>query len=153
TLIATPPLMLVVHPSLPVKSVKELVTLAKGKRDQLTYASSGNGSSNHLFGELLEALAGVSLVHVPYKGAAPALTDVVAGRVHIMFAPIPAALPQVQAGKLRALAVSGAKRSPAVPDVPTVAEGGVRGYEAAGWDGVLAPAGTPREVIAKLNGE
>jgi len=151
TLIATPPLLLVVHPSLPVKSVKDLIALGKSRPKQLTYASSGNGSSNHLFGELFESLAGVELVHVPYKGSAPALTDVIAGRVLLMFAPLSAALPHVRAGKLNAVAVSGTKRSPILPDVPTVAESGVKAYQATGWDGVLAPAGTPAAVIAKLN--
>lgn len=151
TLIATPPLLLVVHPSLPVKSVRELVSLAGSKPRELTYASSGNGSSNHLFGKLLESLASVELVHIPYKGSAPALTDVLAGRVHLLFAPIAAALPQVRSGKLRALAVSTPTRSPTLPDVQTLAEGGVRNYQAFGWDGLLAPARTPQSIVTRLH--
>jgi tripartite-type tricarboxylate transporter receptor subunit TctC len=153
TLIATPPLALVVHPSLPAKSVKELVAAARQKPGAYTYASSGNGSSNHLIGELFNSMAGVKLTHVPYKGASPALIDVLAGRVQVMFAPVAPALPHVRSEKLVMLAVTTARRSSALPDVPTVAEAGVAGFAASGWDGVLAPANTPKAIVSLLNRE
>ena len=153
TLIATPPLLLLIHPSLPVDSVKGLLAIARSKPGELTFASSGNGSSNHLIGELFNKMAKINLTHIPYKGASPALTDVMAGRVHVMFVPVAPALAQIQAGKLKPIAVTAAKRLASMPAVPTVAESGVPGFEASGWDGILVPAGTPGEIIAKLNKE
>jgi tripartite-type tricarboxylate transporter receptor subunit TctC len=133
--------------------VAELVALAKAKPGSLNYASTGNGSSNHISMELFKSLAGVDIVHIPYKGSGPAVTDLLGGQVLLMFDNVPNVLPQVKAGKLRALAVSGSSRTPLAPEVPTVAEAGVPGYELTVWFGLVAPAGTPREVIAKLNAE
>jgi tripartite-type tricarboxylate transporter receptor subunit TctC len=152
-LAATSPNLLVVHPSLPVNTVAELVALAKAKPGTLSYASTGNGSSNHISMELFKSLAGVEIVHIPYKGSGPAVSDLLGGQVHLMFDNTPNVLPQVKAGRLRALGSSGAKRSTLTPDVPTVAEAGVPGYEVTVWFGLVAPAGTPREVIQKLNAE
>jgi tripartite-type tricarboxylate transporter receptor subunit TctC len=153
TLVAEVPNMLVVHPSVPAKSVQELLALAKAKPGSLTFASSGNGSSIHLSGELFKSLAGVDMLHIPYKGSSPAVSDLLGGQVNMMFDNMPSSLPHVKAGKLRALAVTSAKRSPAMPDLPTLAETGITGYDAAAWFGVLAPAGTPPDVIKKLNTE
>jgi tripartite-type tricarboxylate transporter receptor subunit TctC len=150
-LAASTPNLLVVNPGLPVKSVKELIALAKSKPGQLNYASAGNGSSNHLSMELFKSLTGVDVVHIPYKGSAPAVTDLIGGQVDLMFDNVPNVLAQVKAGKLRALAVSSKKRSPFVKDLPTVAESGVPGFDVSVWFGVVAPAGTPQPVIAKLN--
>ncbi|HET7729273.1 MAG TPA: tripartite tricarboxylate transporter substrate binding protein [Usitatibacter sp.] len=152
-LAATSPNLLVVHPSLPVNTVGELIAMAKAKPGALSYASTGNGSSNHISMELFKSLAGVNIVHIPYKGSGPAVSDLLGGQVQLMFDNTPNVLPHVKAGKLRALGSSGTRRSPLTPDVPTVAEAGVAGYEVMVWFGVVAPAGTPREVIAKLNGE
>ena len=152
-LAATSPNLLVVNPQLPVKSVGELVALAKAKPGTLSYASTGNGSSNHISMELFKTLAGVDIVHIPYKGSAPAVTDLLGGQVMLMFDNVPNVLPQVKAGRLRALGTSGAQRSALAPDVPTVAEAGVPGYELTVWFGLVAPAGTPREVVQKLNAE
>ena len=152
-LAAQSPNILVVNPGLPVKSVGELIALAKSKPDGLSYASTGNGSSNHISMELFKSLAGVKLVHIPYKGSAPAVTDLLGGQVHVMFDNAPNVLPQVKAGRLRALAQSGVTRSAIAPDLPTVVEAGVPGYEVMVWFGLVAPAGTPREVIVKLNNE
>ncbi len=146
------PLILIVHPAVPVQSVRELIVLAKAKPGQMNYASSGSGTAPHLAGELFKRLTGVDLVHVPYKGGAPALTDVMSGQVQIMFSTMPA-LPQVKAGKVKALAVTGSTRATALPAVPTVAEAGVPGYEATTWYGVLAPAGTPAPAVDRLNAE
>jgi tripartite-type tricarboxylate transporter receptor subunit TctC len=143
----------VVNPELPVKSVAELIALAKSKRDGLSYASTGNGSSNHISMELFKSLAGVKLVHIPYKGSAPAVTDLLGGQIQVMFDNAPNVLPQVKAGRLRALAQSGLTRSSIAPDLPTVVEAGVPGYEVMVWFGLVAPTGTPREVIVKLNTE
>ena len=151
--VATTPMVLVAHPSLPAKNVKELVALAKSRPGQLPYASAGNGSPPHLAGELLKSMAGIDMVHVPYKGAAPALADLLGGHVVMYFTGMLAAMPHVKAGKLRALAVSTAKRSPAAPDVPAVAESGMRDFDISTWYGVLAPAATPKEIIGKLNAE
>lgn len=150
-LVATPPGLMVTHPSLPAKTPAELIRLARTGTVQLNYASAGNGSWNHLFGELFKDQAKVDIAHVPYKGTVPAMSDVVGGRVHWMFAPFPPAMPQVRSGKLRALAVTSATRSPVVPDVPTVSESGLPGYEAESWFAVLAPRGTPHAVVTKLN--
>ena len=145
--------MLVVHPSVPANTVQELIAYAKANPGKLNFASSGSGTSIHLAGELFKAMAGVQMAHVPYKGSAPAIADLLGGQVQIMFDNLPSALPQIKAGKLRALAVTSAQRAPALPDVPTVAESGLPGFEASSWFGLLAPAGTPRDVVAKVNAE
>ena len=150
TLIAEAPFLLVVHPSMPVKSVKDLVAMAKARPGTLNFASGGNGSSGQLAGELFKYLAGVDIVHVPYKGAGPALVDVIAGQVHMTFGSVLSTLGHVKNGRLRALGVTSAKRSAAVPDLPTIAEAGVKGYRRTTWYGLLAPAGTPAPIIAKL---
>jgi tripartite-type tricarboxylate transporter receptor subunit TctC len=147
------PLVIVVNPSLPAKSVQELIALAKSKPGKLNFASSGNGQSTHLSAELFSSMAGIKMNHVPYKGSAPALTDVIGGQADLMFDTMLSAMPQVKTGKLRALAVTSAARSPAAPDLPTVAESGLPGYAAIAWNGLLAPAGTPKDVVAKLNAE
>jgi tripartite-type tricarboxylate transporter receptor subunit TctC len=147
------PLMLVVNPSVKAQSVAELIALAKQELGSLDVASSGNGQSTHLAAELFNAMAGVKMTHVPYKGSAPAITDVVAGHVQLMFDTVMSALPHVQAGKLRALAVTSAKRAPVVPDVPTIAEAALPGYEAIAWNGLFAPVGTPSAIIDQLNAE
>jgi len=153
TLTARAPNILAVHPSLPVKSMKELIALARSRPGALNYATPGVGSTPHLTAALFVSMSGVKMVHIPYKGGAPATTDLVAGQVPIAFAPIASLLPQMAAGRVRALAVSGLQRSPAAPDLPTVSEAGLAGFEMNPWFGVLAPAGTPPEVIAKLNTE
>jgi len=153
SLIASAPLLVVVHPSLPVKNVKELIALAKAKPGVINYASNGAGGSSHMAVELFDMVAGTRMTHVPYKGLAPALTELLSGEVQVMFSSAVAMLPQVKAGKLRAIAMTGAKRSPAIPDVPTVAESGLKGYETGSWYGVVAPAGTPRYAIDKLSSE
>ena len=153
TLAAITPMIFVVHPSLPANNVRELVALAKAKPGQLPYASAGNGSPAHLAFELLQRSAGITITHVPYKGAAPALTDLLGGHVVMFFSGMPPAMPHVKAGKLRAIAVSTAKRSPATPEVPTVAESGVRDFDISTWFGVLVPAATPPDIVAKLNAE
>jgi tripartite-type tricarboxylate transporter receptor subunit TctC len=145
--------ILVVHPSVPVKTVKELVALAKARPGQLEYASAGNGTTNHLTMELFKSMAGVDIVHVPYKGGAPAMLDQIAGRVALGFSNTTVSTPHIKSGRLNALGVSGAKRSAAVPDIPTVAEAGVKGFDAITWYGLVAPAGTPAPVIDKLNAE
>jgi tripartite-type tricarboxylate transporter receptor subunit TctC len=143
--------VIVVHPSLPVKSVKELIALARTKPGQLNYASAGNGNATHLAGELFNSATHVKLVHVPYKGSGPALTDLVGGQVQLMFCNLTAALPQVKSTRIRALAVTGRTRASAAPDLPTVMEAGVPGYVVVSWFGVLVPAATPRELITRLN--
>ncbi len=145
--------VIVVHPSLPVKSVKELTALARAKPGQLNFASAGSGNATHLAGELFKSLARVNLVHVPYKGSGPALTDLVGGQVQLMFCNLTAALPHVKTGRLRALAVTGERRAAAAPELPTVIEAGVPGYVVDSWFGVLAPAATPRDIVARLNAE
>ena len=151
SLVVTMMNVLVVHPSIPARSVKELLALAKAKPGTLTSASAGVGSSNHLALVLFNMLSGANVRHIPYKGAAPAVADVMGGHVAMTFVPIAAALPPVRAGKLRALGVTAGKRSKELPDVPTIAEAGVPGYEATGWNALLAPHGTPRDIIAKVN--
>ncbi|MFN7086972.1 MAG: Bug family tripartite tricarboxylate transporter substrate binding protein [Burkholderiales bacterium] len=153
SLIASAPLLVVVHPSLPVKSVKELVALAKARPGQINYASNGAGGSSHMAVELFKSMTGTHLVHIPYKGLAPALTDLLSGEVQLMFSSAVAMLPQVKAGRLRAIAMTGARRSPAIPDIPTVAEAGVPGYETGSWYGIVVPAGTPKPAIDKLSRE
>jgi tripartite-type tricarboxylate transporter receptor subunit TctC len=151
SLVVTMMNVLVVHPSIPARSVKELLALARAQPGSLTSASAGVGSSNHLALVLFNMLSGADVRHVPYKGAAPAVADVMGGHVAMTFVPIAAALPPVRAAKLRPLGVTAARRSAELPDVPTIAEAGVAGYEAAGWNALLAPRATPTEVIAKVN--
>ncbi len=153
TLVATTPLVLVAHPSLPVRSVRELIALASAKPAQLLYGSAGSGSTLHLAGEMFNSLARVKIVHVPYKGVTNAFSDLLGGQISLMFPGAPIALPQVHAGKLRALATTGDKRSAAAPQLPTVAEAGLAGYEVSVWYGVLAPAGTPPAVVNRLHAE
>jgi tripartite-type tricarboxylate transporter receptor subunit TctC len=153
TLVGTSPFLLVVHPSLPVKSTKELIALAGARKGQLTYASSGTGGPQQLAGELFKSMAKVDITHVPYKGTGPAEVDLIGGHVQVMFATIISAAPQVAAGKMRALAITSKERSPAFPDLPTVSEAALKGYEATSWWGVLAPGRTPPEVINKLNAD
>jgi tripartite-type tricarboxylate transporter receptor subunit TctC len=143
----------VVNPQFPVKTVADLIKLAKEKPGTINFASSGNGTSIHLSGELFKSMTGVQMAHVPYKGSAPALTDLLGGQVQLMFDNLPSALPHIKAGKLRAVAVTSSKRAPALPDLPTIAESGVPGFEASSWFGILAPAGTPREIVMKINAE
>jgi len=145
------PNVLVVHPSLPVKSVRELIALAKEKPGKIDYASSGNGSSQHLFAALFSSMAGVNMFHIPYKGSAQATTELLGGEVKVGFPGIAGMLQYIKDGRLRALAVTGAKRSPELPDVPTIEEAGLKGYEATLWLGILGPAALPKEIIAKLN--
>ena len=147
------PLLLVAHPSVPAKSVPELIALAKAKPGTMTYSSPGVGNGSHLAGELFASMANVNLVHVPYKGTAPAATALLAGEVSLAFSSIPTVLPHVRAGKLRALAVGDATRVPSLPEYPTIAESGLPGYEAFSWAGVIAPAGTPPEVVTRVNAE
>ena len=153
TLIGLTPLLLVVHPSLPVKSAKDLIALAKSKPAQLNYGSAGNGSALHLAGEMFNSLARVKLVHVPYKGVTNAFSDLLGGQISIMFPGAPIALPQVKAGKLRALGTTGAVRMAAAPELPPISESGLPGYEVSVWYGVLAPAGTPAAVVSRLHAE
>jgi len=143
--------VLVVHPSVPARTVQDVIALAKKDPGKWTYASSGNGTSIHMSGAMFTQLTGTDILHIPYKGSGPAVTDLLAGQVNMMFDNIPSSLPHIKAGKLRALATTGAKRDPALPDLPTLAEAGVRGYESGVWFGLSVPAGTPREIIVKLN--
>lgn len=151
SLLVLNPQILVVHPAVPVNSVKELVALAKARPGQLNYASVGLGSPNHMGMELLKALTGIDIVHVPYKGTGPAITDLLGGQVQVMFNSMPSVIPLVASGKLKGLAVGSVQRSPAVPDIPTVAEAGVPGFENVTWYGMFAPAKTPHDIIVKLN--
>ncbi|HZN23973.1 MAG TPA: tripartite tricarboxylate transporter substrate binding protein [Burkholderiales bacterium] len=153
TLVASAPYALVVPTSLPARNAKELVALARAKPGELAYVSLGSGSMGHLSGELLASTAGVRLLHVPYKTLGQAIPDLMSGQVQLMFLGIASAQPHVRAGKLRAIAVSGARRSPALPQVPTVMESGIRGFEVTGWYGVFVPTGTPQEIIARLHRE
>lgn len=152
-LVAPVPNILVVHPSVPAKSVRELIALAKSKPGQLNFGSSGNGTTSHLAGEMLKTMAGIDMVHIPYKGSPPALTDLLAGQVSLMFAPMLTGLPHAKAGKLRALAVSSAKRALAAPEIPTMMESGLPEFEASIFFGVLAPTGTLKDIVNKLNVE
>jgi tripartite-type tricarboxylate transporter receptor subunit TctC len=145
--------VLVLHPSVKANSVKDVIALAKAQPGKIPYASSGNGTSIHMSGAMFTHLTGVELIHVPYKGSGPAITDLLAGQVLMMFDNIPSSLPHIKSGKLHALATTGAKRDPALPDLPTIAEAGVAGYESGVWFGLMAPAGTPKEMIARLNAE
>jgi tripartite-type tricarboxylate transporter receptor subunit TctC len=150
TLVAEVPNVMVVHPSVPASTVKELIALAKTKPDMLNFGSSGNGAPSHLAGEMFKSATGTRLVHVPYTGAGPAVNALIAGEIQVMFAPIVAVLPQVKAGRLRALGVTSAKRSAAAPDLPTLAETGLTGYEISSWFGLFVPASTPAAVVDKL---
>ncbi len=145
--------VLVVHPSVKAQSVADVLAMVRAQPGQVTFASSGSGTSIHMSGEMFMFLTGTKMVHVPYKGSAPALTDLLGGQVQMMFDNIPSALPHIRSGKLRALATTGARRDPALPDLPTLAEAGVNHYEAGVWFGLAAPAGTPQDVIARLSSE
>jgi tripartite-type tricarboxylate transporter receptor subunit TctC len=153
SLMATAPNVLVVHPSVPANSVKELIALARSRPGELNYASGGAGSTPHLAAALFTAMAGIRIAHVPYKGTGPAVTDLLGGQVQMAVLGIPTVLPHIRSGKLRALAVTGRRRSSQLPDVPTVDEAGVSGYEVSPWYGLLAPAATPREIVARLSAE
>ncbi len=151
SLIGSVPNILAVHPSLPVHSLNELILLAKSKPGELSYASSGIGTAPHLSGELLCSMTGIKMLHVPYRGSTPAVTDVLAGQVKVIFAPASSVLPHIRAGKLRALGVTSAKRTAVAPDLPTLAELGLKGFETAVWMGFMAPIGTPLAVVNRLN--
>ncbi|WP_254775935.1 tripartite tricarboxylate transporter substrate binding protein [Ralstonia sp. 25mfcol4.1] len=150
SMLTSGPLVLVTAPSTPVHNVAELIAMARANPGKVTFASSGNGQSTHLSAELFDSMAGIRMTHVPYKGSAPALTDVMAGQATVMFDTMLSAMPFVRDGKLRALAVTGAARSPAAPDIPTMAQAGLPGYEATAWNALLLPAGTPAAVVDKL---
>ena len=143
--------VLVVHPSVPARSVKEVIALAKKEPRKWTYASSGNGTSIHMSAAMFTQMTGTDIVHIPYKGSAPAVTDLLAGQTNMMFDNIPSSLPHIKSGKLIAIATTGAKRDPALPNLPTIAEAGVPGYESGVWFGLMVPAATPKDIIAKLN--
>jgi tripartite-type tricarboxylate transporter receptor subunit TctC len=153
TLINTTPLVMVVHPGVPAKNIKELIALAKSKPGKLNFGSSGTGGSNHLAGELFDAMAGVKMVHIPYKGNAGALTDIVGGHLDVVYNGVTSAIALIKGDKLRALAVTSLQRTPALPDVPTLNESGLKGFEAVAWNGLTAPAKTPRDVIMKINAD
>jgi len=152
-LVAQVPNILVVNPAVPAKTVRELIDLARAKPGYLNFGSGSTGSTGHLAGELFNTMAGVKMVHIPYKGAAPATADLLGGQVQLMFDNLASALPNVKAGKLRALAVTTLTRSPAMPDLPTIAESGLPGFDLTTWFGLLVPAGTPPEIVARLNAE
>jgi tripartite-type tricarboxylate transporter receptor subunit TctC len=152
-LVAVLPQIIVIHPALPATSLKDFIALAKKRPGEILFGSPGNGSNNQLGAEMLNIVTGIKTLHVPYKGAGPAITDLLAGHLQYMFTTVPPALPQVKAGRLRALAVASAKRSTLLPDLPTTAEQGARGVEAASWNGILLPAGAPREIITRLHAE
>ena len=152
-LVAAVPNVMVVHPSVPAATVAEFIAWAKANPGKVNFASSGSGTSIHLAGELFKTQTGLAMTHVPYKGSAPAIADLIGGQVQVMFDNLPSALPQIRGGKLRALAVTSRERANALPDVPTVAESGLPGFEASSWFGLLAPTGTPREVVVRVNAE
>jgi tripartite-type tricarboxylate transporter receptor subunit TctC len=145
--------VLAAHPSLPAKNLKELIALAKARPGQLNFASAGLGSSNHMAGELLKVMAGINIVHVPYKGNTPSISDAMAGHIEMVFSGVPALIPHFKSGRLRAIAISSKARFPAVPDVPTFDESGVKGYEASNWFGLMAPIKVPREVVTRVNAD
>jgi tripartite-type tricarboxylate transporter receptor subunit TctC len=153
TLINTTPLVVIVNPGVPAKSVKELIALAKKKPGALNFGSSGSGGTNHLAGELFNTMAGVKMVHIPYKGNAPALTDLVGGHVDLLFNGLTSAMPLIKSGKARVLAVTSLKRAGSLPEVPTLDELGLKGFQAVAWNGLSAPARTPREIISKVNAD
>jgi tripartite-type tricarboxylate transporter receptor subunit TctC len=152
SLVATIPFAMIVHPSVPAKTVQEFVALARARPGTLNYSSAGSGTSNHLAGELLRSMTGIDIVHIPYKGSAPALNDVISGQVSMMFDLVLTAVPHVKSGAVRGLAVTGAQRSSVLPDLPTVAES-IPGYEVSAWFGIFAPAGVPQPVVQRLNAE
>ncbi|MGZ5124238.1 MAG: tripartite tricarboxylate transporter substrate binding protein [Burkholderiales bacterium] len=153
TLIAKAPYLMVITPALPVKSVQDFIAFAKSRPGQMNYASTGSGSAGHLTAELFASMAGVKLVHIPYKTSAAHVVDMISGQVQLMFSGIVSAQPHIQSGKLRAIGITGAQRSPLMPELRTVSESGVRGFEVVGWYGVFAPAGTPHAIVGKLNAE
>lgn len=153
TLATSAPNVLVVHPSLPVKTVQELIAFARARPGQINYGSAGTGTAPHLSAELFKSMAGITLVHIPYKGSPPAVTDLMGGQVTMMFSPASSVLPHVKSGRLRALAVTTAARLPTLPDLPTVAESGLPGYETVTWFGFVVPAATPRDIVVRLNAE
>jgi tripartite-type tricarboxylate transporter receptor subunit TctC len=145
--------VLVLHPSIKANSVADVIALAKSQPGAINYASSGSGTSIHMSGEMFKSLTGVNMTHIPYKGSAPAMTDLLGGQVMMMFDNIPSAIPHIKSGKLKALATTGSKRDPLLPELPTLAEAGVAGYESGVWFGLTVPANTPRDVVMKLNAE
>ncbi|HEY9447194.1 MAG TPA: tripartite tricarboxylate transporter substrate binding protein [Burkholderiales bacterium] len=153
SLLATAPSILIVHPALPVKTVKEFIALAKRKPGALNYASAGIGTPPHLAGELFKSMAGINITHVPYKGGGPALTDLLAGQVELYFSGISSAIPLIKDGRVKAIAVTSAKRSSIMPEMPTIAESGLPGYEVGNWYAILGPAGLPREIVSRVNTE
>ena len=153
TMVASAPLMLVVHPSVPAKTVAEFIAYAKANPGRLNFGSGGPGTTPHLAGEMLKTMAGLNVTHVPYKGGAPALADLIGGQIQFMLENIPGTLPFAKAGKLRALAVTDLKRSPLLPDLPTLDESGLKGYQIVGWNGLFVPAGTPQAIVTKLHAE
>jgi tripartite-type tricarboxylate transporter receptor subunit TctC len=153
TLALTSPLVLVAHPSFPAKNLKELIAVAKAKPDSVTFGSPGNGTTGHLGTEFLKTLTNTKMTHIPYKGAVPAFTGLMGGEIAIYMSSIPPALPHLQSGRVRGIGVTSAKRMPTLPNIPTIAEGGVPGYEVTNWYGVMAPAGIPKDILTKLNGE
>ena len=153
TMLVTLPNMLVVHPSIPANSIRELIAVLKANPNKYSFASSGNGTSQHISGELFKTMTGTQMQHIPYRGSGPLINDLIAGQVHMSFDNITTALPHARGGRLRALGVTTAKRSGVAPDVPTIAESGVAGYDLGSWQGVFAPAGTPRDIVARLNTE
>jgi len=153
TQVTSAPNVIVVHPSLPARTVKELIALAKARPGKIDYASSGNGSTQHLTGALFTKMAGISMTHIPYRGSGPATADLISGQVTVGFPGIAGMLPQIKSGRLRALAVTSARRSPELPEVPTVAEAGIKGYDVTAWFGVAGPKGMPRDIVIKLHTE
>ena len=153
TLVASFPSLLTVHPSLPVKNIKDLIALAKARPGQINYASSGTGSGSHLGMELFKSMAGVNLIHIPFKGAGPALTDLIAGQVSVLFNNPMSSMPYAQAGRIRAIAVTGVKRLQAMPEIPTVGESGLPGFDASVWLGLFAPAGTPADITTRIQSD
>ena len=153
TLVTSVPNVLIVHPSVPAQNVRQLIVLAKARPGQLNFASGSTGSAGHLAGELFKKMAGIDMVHIPYKGAAPAVTDLLAGHVSIMFDNMASALPNVKAARVRALALTTLRRSPFLPEIPTISESGLRGFDIGTWFGIFAPAGTPRDIVVRLNTE
>jgi tripartite-type tricarboxylate transporter receptor subunit TctC len=153
TLVAKVPLLLVAHPSVPAKNLKEIIALAKAQPGRLTYGSAGSGSSNHMVGEMIKMAAGINMVHIPYRGGAPALIALMAGDVDLVVAQVPSGAQLIKSGRVRGIAISGDKRSPAIPEIPTINESGLPGFDATSWYCIVAPAGTPRPVINRLHTE
>lgn len=153
TLTTINPLVVLVSPTLPFRTLSELVSYAKANPGKVSFASAGNGAANHLAGEMINGMAGIKMVHVPYKGDAPGVPDVIAGTVSVMFPTLIGGMPHIKSGKLRPIAVTSSKRSPSLPDLPTLDEAGLRGFDAVSWGGIMGPAGLPPEIVARLNGE